>query len=759
VSWFPSWSSIVGAIIVIGAVEITWRIRRIRRQYTDHRVARFFDLLVDTPRTPSRVYWLEGVTQSDVENALYGHTDHRWGWLCRPDVRRVLIIANPMSWALTIYGASDGPLSLSLADTAMSWWGLLPIPLWLAVRRSVRLIADAPTNLLDERLVAMRDRTYLHSYRWLGNLGGIVASVMIVVNDAIGDLNDESRVIQLEYLTAAAYASIWAIPALPSVVLAWTLRNERLLTDNHDRPITYSQERLTMTTNPALSEGVSANTNDDPNTGQRRDRPIFIILLAVALVAGLVTGIVASRNDQASNSEASQGLVWESIGGGLEEAGLTVPVDHDQPDGETLDLRVLKRPADDPEQRIGSLLINPGGPGFGAEIMVVGAENFFASEMLEKFDIIGMDPRGTGGSSPAIDCIDDYDALTAATDLTPQDDTARQAQIALAADFSAACIERTGDAIAHMTTTATARDLDALRRSLGEETISFFGASYGCELGAAWVTLFPNTVRAAVLDGCADPISDPIESARQQSAGFQASLEEFLGRCLEVGAECPIPHNGDPTEAFLELWSRAADSGIPGTSGRPPVNESVLQTATIMSMYSEELWPTLADAIALGLEGDGSVLQQLADTYTQRREDGTWGNELEAFTVIECMDAISRPSAEEYAALAAELASIAPLIHPAGSFSAPVCNSLPLSADDPIEITGAGAPALIVIGNTGDPATPFASTEKMAAALESAVLIAVESLNHGGYGFNECINDTVHRYLIDQVVPDPNTRC
>jgi len=582
---------------------------------------------------------------------------------------------------------------------------------------------------------------------------------MIIMNDVVSDLNDETRMAQLGYLTAAAYASIWAIPALPSVVLAWTLRNERPLTDNRDRPITYSQERLTMTTNPALSEGVSANTNDDPNTSRRRGRPIFIILLAVALITGLVTVIVASRNDQASNSEASQGLVWESIDGGLEEARLTVPVDHDQPDGETLDLRVLKRPADDPEQRIGSLLVNPGGPGFGAEIMVVGAEDFFDAGLLERFDIVGMDPRGTGGSTPAIDCIDDYDDLTAATDITPQDDAARQTQIELAADLAKSCIERTGNAIAHMTTASTARDLDSLRRSLGEERISFFGTSYGCELGAAWVTLFPRTVRAAVLDGCADPISDPIESARQQIAGFQASLEEFFALCLEIGTDCPIPHNGDPTDAFRELWSRAADGGIPGIPGRPAVNESVLQTAAIMAMYSEDLWPTLADAITLGLEGDGSVLQQLADAYSQRREDGTWGNELEALTVIECMDATSRPSDDEYAALATELASIAPLIHPAGSFSAPVCNSLPLSADDPIEITGAGAPALIVIGNTGDPATPFASTEKMAAALESAVLVAVESLSHGGYGINECINDTVHRYLIDQLVPEPGTRC
>ncbi|MGA0878521.1 MAG: alpha/beta hydrolase [Ilumatobacteraceae bacterium] len=514
-----------------------------------------------------------------------------------------------------------------------------------------------------------------------------------------------------------------------------------------------------MPSDPVRSDTDTIPTDGDSNKGRRRGLPVFAILLVLALVVGLVAGILASRNEQTDNGEASQDLVWKSIDGGLEEARLRVPVDYDNPDGETLEIRVLKRPADDPEQRIGSLLVNPGGPGFGAEEFVVGAGNFFDAELLQRFDIVGMDPRGTGGSTPAIDCIDDYDSLTAATDLTPQDEGERQVQISLVADFSAGCIERTGSAIAHMTTASTARDLDVLRRSLGEETISFFGASYGCELGATWVTLFPNTVRAAVLDGCADPVSDPIESARQQSVGFQASLEEFFQLCLEVGAECPIPHDGDPTEAFLELWSRAAEGGVPGMPERPVVNEVVLQTATITAMYSKEIWPTFAEAIALALEGDGSVLQQLADAYTQRRENGTWGNELEAFTVIECMDAVSRPSADEFAELAVELSSIAPLIHPTGSFSAPACNALPASADEPVEINGSGAPALLVIGNTGDPATPFASTERMASALESAVLVAVESLNHGGYGINDCINDTVHRYLIEGVVPVPGTRC
>jgi hypothetical protein len=167
----------------------------------------------------------------------------------------------------------------------------------------------------------------------------------------------------------------------------------------------------------------------------------------------------------------------------------------------------------------------------------------------------------------------------------------------------------------------------------------------------------------------------------------------------------------------------------------------------------------LVTGVVVSRNGDGSLLTQLADAYTQRREDGTWGDELEAFSVIECMDATSRPSIDEQTALNAELVEIAPLIYPAGMFSVSICESLPAAGDEPVTITGAGAPTLLVLGNTGDPATPFASTEAMVAALESVVLVAVESNDHGGYGTNDCVDDAVHRYLIEGVSPADGTRC
>lgn len=496
------------------------------------------------------------------------------------------------------------------------------------------------------------------------------------------------------------------------------------------------------------------DTQDSPSGDRRCGLPLMATFLTIALLAGLITGIVVSRSE-----DTKSGLIWTDVDGGIEETTLSVPVDHERSDGPMLELRVLRRPADDSTTRIGSLIVNPGGPGFGAELMVVGAEDYFGPEILNSFDIVGFDPRGTGASTPAIDCIDDYDALDTATDLTPNDEAARQAQTDAVIDQAQSCIERTGEAIVHMSTASTARDIDVLRRALGEEKISYFGTSYGCRLGATWATLFPETVRAAVLDGCEDPQADPLESIRQQAVGFQASVDKFIAACIDAGSECPIPHDGDPTVALRELWTRAGAEGIPSLPGRPAVNESLLGTAITVSMYSEDIWPTFATAVAMALEGDGSLLTQLADAYTQRREDGTWGNELEALSVITCMDQVQSPTSEEWSTLYSELPKIAPLVFPAGLFSFPICDALPTSADEPVTITGEGTPALLVIGNTGDPATPFASTERMADALASSVLVAVESINHGGYGTNDCINDTVHRYLIDSAVPAAGARC
>lgn len=217
-SWLPSWSSIIAAAVVIAAVQY-WRIHR---KYPDHRFKRFIGWRFDDRGNPDRYYWAAGVSRMEIEDALNGRTDDRWGWLCRRRTRRILAVANPVSWVLTLYGATELPLNLGFSDSALSLWALMPIPLWFATRRSVRLVADAPDELLDERLIDVRNRVYVRSYRGLATMVSVLAAVVIPVNDFGIDHSIDFLESQRQLIVAAAFALIWITAALPSVVLAWT---------------------------------------------------------------------------------------------------------------------------------------------------------------------------------------------------------------------------------------------------------------------------------------------------------------------------------------------------------------------------------------------------------------------------------------------------------------------------------------------------------------------------------------------------------
>ncbi len=450
-------------------------------------------------------------------------------------------------------------------------------------------------------------------------------------------------------------------------------------------------------------------------------------------------------------------LRWDTCRDGLERGTLTVPLDHDDPSLGTIQLAVVRRLADDPARRIGSLLVNPGGPGFGGTVLAENAELIYGDELLERFDIVGWDPRGTGDSEPAIDCIDDYDPYFAVGDITPDTDAERQELIDTARAFAEACQERSGGLLPYVSTNASARDMDLLRAALGEDTISYFGFSYGSELGATWATLFPDTVRAAVLDGAADPTADPTESLVQQLAGFEATLATFLADC-SARPQCAFHSDGNAEGAFDALMADLDEQPVPTEPGRPDLTRAMATTAVAQAMYDPSLWPVLASGLDQARQGDGSTLLALFDAYYQRQPDGTYGNELEAFLAITCADTDERPSVEEADAHVPRYRAAAPRFAPGttGDYS---CTFWPTAGDPRIEITGAGAGPIVVIGTTGDPATPLDSTRAMAEALEDGRLIVVHADQHTGYGVNDCVNQAVHEYLVDLVAPPHELDC
>jgi pimeloyl-ACP methyl ester carboxylesterase len=447
---------------------------------------------------------------------------------------------------------------------------------------------------------------------------------------------------------------------------------------------------------------------------------------------------------------------WTEIGPGLEEGFVEVPIDYANPDTGTLRIHVVRRLADEPAARVGSLFVNPGGPGFGGSDFVTYADQLLSDEVTDAFDIIAFDPRGTGMSEPAIDCIDDYDHFNSGTDITPDDDAERQRIVDLA-EFAEACAANNADIIPFVGTNNAARDIDSIRRALGEEEISYIGFSYGGQLGGAWATLFPDTVRAAVFDGADDPNADELENGLRQTASFEDVLSTYLAQC-SADPSCPFHNEGDAEEAFDELMLELDARPIPSIEGRPEITRGVALTAVAQAMYDDSLWPELSRALTSAQRGDGAGLLRLYDDYFGYNGDGTWGNHLEAFQTISCMDVAERRSVDEDDATAPMYTEVAPRFAP-NTTGAYFCTFFPAATDPLMEITGAGAGPIVLCGTTGNASTPLEGTRAMADSLEDSRLIVVDSVGSACWGTSDCADQLMTDYLVDLEVPPAETEC
>ena len=452
-------------------------------------------------------------------------------------------------------------------------------------------------------------------------------------------------------------------------------------------------------------------------------------------------------------------IVFEDLGAGVDGGWVTVPVDYDDPQGDTLELWVTRHKTTQ-DGRAGVLFVNTGGPGVPASSVAASVRSFVLDPLIERFDVVSWDPRGTGVSGGSVDCIadDEYDRYFGSSDITPETDEERQQLIDLAQDFAAACEEQNGEFLPYLGTNNSARDMDAIRQALGEEQASYLGYSYGSELGAVWATLFPDTVRAAVFDGAAHPDSDGLEPVKQQQLGFENVFDTFLAQC-SANEGCPFHNDGDAEGAFDELLADLDENPVPGPDGRPMIGQEIAVGGTIQALYTDRRWPALELSLADAANGDGSGLLALFDSYFQRDpDDGTYSDLLESFQAITCADDPERLTPDESDARAEELIGIAPRLFPytTGSYT---CDFFPASADPRAEITGDRAGPIVVIGTTGDPSTPLTSSAAMADALEEGSLVTVEANRHTAYRSGDCINDIVHDYLIWLEVPEPDARC
>ncbi len=437
-------------------------------------------------------------------------------------------------------------------------------------------------------------------------------------------------------------------------------------------------------------------------------------------------------------------------------ASLKVPLDYADPSGPTLDVGVARVAAARPAQRTGSLLVNPGGPGNSGVDAVLGGQRDYDGPLRDHYDIVGFDPRATGRTAP-VSCLDGK-----ARDAWLTTDTRGPDHGKPLAD---ACRAKYGSLLEHVGTRDTVRDMDVLRAALGDRKLTYLGLSYGTYLGSVYAEEFPDRVGRLVLDGAIDPAKSIAETNIEQYAGFERSLRAFAAHCAEQ-SQCPF--GTDPERAA----GRAADfldglerKPLTTTSGR--LLTSAAAWAGVMDvLYGDEGgWDGLAAAIGLAMtRGNGDYLLAYADSYNKRNVNGRYGVSADAYTAIYCADgATDVPTGEALRSAYARLAARAPLIsrhEPAAALFDPDCRSWPFRSPEKAHpIVSRSATPLLVVGSTGDPATPYANAEQLTAQLGNAVLLTREGEGHTGYGHSACVRTAVAAYLVDGTLPAAGTRC
>jgi pimeloyl-ACP methyl ester carboxylesterase len=435
---------------------------------------------------------------------------------------------------------------------------------------------------------------------------------------------------------------------------------------------------------------------------------------------------------------------------------LTVPLDHTRPDGPTVDIAVVRAPTRDDDERIGSLLFNPGGPGGSGVEFLRAAASIMPEELSRRFDLVSFDPRGVGEST-AIECDSDFDDEVVL--LEPGDDDGWAALVAEAEAWATTCTAETLEIAALVGTNNTARDLDRLRDALGDDDLSYVGFSYGTRLGATYAELFPDRVRALVLDGAVKPSTDLSEVAAGQGPGFDRAFERFAAAC-DDDPDCPLTGVGPTLEVYDALLAAVVAQGsLPtGDPGRG-LTPGETKLGVVAALYSTQLWPVLAQALTeASVDGNGTLLQVLVDTYLGRQPDGTYDNSQNAGFAINCADDSVRPPVEAVRVKAEEVATGSRYF---GDFlrASTGCIGAPLPVDPLIVGRAVGAPPILVIGTTGDPATPYEWAVELAEYLESAVLFTVEGDGHTAFLSEPCVEDVVVDYLVELTLPEPGSSC
>ncbi|MFJ3927181.1 alpha/beta hydrolase [Streptomyces sp. NPDC090022] len=452
----------------------------------------------------------------------------------------------------------------------------------------------------------------------------------------------------------------------------------------------------------------------------------------------------------------------ESPGKNWQCATLQVPLDWSKPDGEKIDLGVIRTKARDPENRLGSLVFNFGGPGGSGITTLPGAAKEFEA-LGRRYDLVSFDPRGVGRSEP-VRCKTDrqLDAYYA-QDATPSTPEEEKAYVDGIRQYIEACERNSGEILPYVGTENAARDLDALREALGEPKLNYFGISYGTELGGVYAHLFPKNVGRAVFDAVVDPTKTSWESGLGQAKGFQLALDNFAQDCVDRGDACRLQGStpAEIEENIVKLQKQLADRPLP--VGDRQLTESAATGGIAQALYSKELWPLLEQGLDEAEGGQGQLLLALYDAINGRDQNGHYSNIGAANTAINCADSKDRYTLAETKAKLAEFRAASPVFGDYLGWAMLGCTGWPVEgASATPDVSAPDSAPILVIGNTGDPATPYEGARKMVERLGPGVGVELtyKGEGHGAYNSGDaCVQQAVNAYLLEGKVPPANTVC
>lgn len=498
-------------------------------------------------------------------------------------------------------------------------------------------------------------------------------------------------------------------------------------------------------------------------------RGVLAAALVVLLVAGCSTvvdgrGVIATPRP-GTPIDWSQCDVAASdvrIPAGAECGKLSVPVDYAKPDGDVARLAMIRFKATG--DKIGSLIINPGGPGesgVGAAASLVGA---MPPSIRERFDLVGFDPRGVGASTPAVWCNSDADndrqRADDQVDYTPEGVAHIESETK---DFVARCVEKMGnDFLANVGTTSVIKDLDAMRAALGDQKLTYLGYSYGTRIGSAYAEAYPQNVRAMILDGAVDPNADPVEADIRQAAAFQTAFNDYAADCAK-GPNCPL--GTDPAKA-VDVYKSMVEPLVknPAKTRDPRgLSYSDAIVGTILPLYSPNLWRHLTQALSELKNGSGDTMLKLADLYMGRDEDGRYNNSTDVRVAVNCVDEppiTDRKTVVDEDRRAREVAPFMSYGQFTGNAPLGTCAFWPVPATSkPHRISVAGLPPVLVVSTTNDPATPYQAGVDLAKQLGGTLLTFDGTQHTVVFQGDKCVDDIAAKYLVDVVVPPPSSTC